>query len=306
MPSSKPSTTSAPNTASDFQAFADARGRPAIFVFSMMEPLTPSTVLELRSELRHKKFDEVDLVVNSGGGSIDAAYQIIELVRLHTETVNACVPFYAKSAATLICIGADTIALDELAQLGPLDTQIYEHEPGAQGDYVSALNPSKSLEELQSRAIETLDMVVGLMAVRSDMNLNQCLNHGIEFVRATSGPLFTQLKAEKLGEYSRALSIGQEYGRRLLRRYLGWSEENATSAIHELVYNYPSHEYIIDRHELTEMGFSVEVFGNSERDAVENLIYNHCTKRPTVIQCVEPSPAVATVKATAKASGNAP
>ncbi len=154
---------------------------------------------------------------------------------------------------------------------------------------MSALNPFKSLEELQDKAVETLDLSVGLMIARSDLNLDYCLKHAIEFVRVTSDALFVQLKAAKLGEYGRALSIGQEYGQRLLQRYTGRSEDASKDIARKLVFEYPSHEYIIDHYELAEMGFDVELFADGERDAVEGLIYDHCMKRQTVIQCVEPS-----------------
>lgn len=94
-------------------------------------------VLRLRDVLGSTMFEELDLVINSGGGSIHAAYQIIELLRLHTKRLNACVPFYAKSAATLLCVGSDTIIIDELAQLGPLDTQIYEERKAGKMDKTS-------------------------------------------------------------------------------------------------------------------------------------------------------------------------
>ena len=265
-----------------------------------------SHTLRLRKVLQGKQCAEIDLVINSGGGDIDAAYQIIELVRLHAQKVNACVPFYAKSAATLICIGADVIVLDELAQLGPLDAQIGEREPGAPSvTYTSALNPFKSLEELQNIATQTLDLAVAIIVRRSGMNLDHCLKHGIEFVKATSGPLFTQLRAERLGEYSRALSVGQEYAKRLLQRHTDWSEEQVAEIAERLVRSYPSHGYIIDHHELKDMGLEVEVFSDNERVAVEDLIMSHCIDDRVVIQYVEPSSAPTKAKETNKGKDDA-
>ncbi len=286
-----PSSPSGSKVPPEFQAFVDARGHPAIFFFVMDMSIGLRHVLELRKALKGCMFDEVDLVINSGGGNIDSAYQIVELVRLHATKVNACIPFYAKSAATLICIGADSIILDELAQLGPLDAQIAEAEQGSTQDYtyVSALNPFKSLEELQSNATEALDLAVMMIAVRSGMNLDICIKHAIQFVHATSGPLFTQLRAEKLGEYSRALSVGQEYAKRLLQRYNGWDLTKSSEIAQKLVFGYPSHEYIIDHYELMEMGLPVELFSLNERDAVEDLIYKQCAKQQTVIHLVTPS-----------------
>lgn len=202
----------------ELAAFATVRKRPAVFLF-LTESLDFQHVVRLRTALGDTKFEALDLVIHSGGGSIHAAYQVIELLRLHSECIHACVPLYAKSAATLLCLGADDICVDELAQLGPLDTQIYEEKKGGKGEFTSALNPFKALEQLQKFSLETLDIAVKMIAMRSGMDLDECLKHAIEFVRGTTGPLFTQLNPEKLGEYNRALAVGTEYGDRLLRRF---------------------------------------------------------------------------------------
>ena len=257
--------------APELDAFTNARGRPSVFLF-LTESLGFEHVVWLRSMLGDYQFEEMDLVIDSHGGSIHAAYQVIELLRLHTKRINACVPLYAKSAATLLCLGAEEIFVDELAQLGPLDTQIYEEKKGGKGEFTSALNPFKTLEQLQKFSLETLDIAVKMIAVRSGMDLDECLKHAIEFVRGTTGPLFTQLNPEKLGEYNRALSVGTEYGDRLLRRFTSWDEEKRKAILEQLVHGYPSHEYIIDYHELKEMGFNVSLFTDSEHTAVQKLL----------------------------------
>lgn len=271
----------------EFQAFVDARKKPAVFLFSL-EPLELQHVVSLQKALRAQELEEIDLVIHCGGGSIHAAYQIVELLHRHTHILNACVPLFAKSAATLLCVGADTIILDELAQLGPLDTQIYEERKGGGGQFTSALNPFKTLEQLQTFSVETLDLAMKVIITRSAMDLDDCLKHAIDFVRVTTGPLITQLNPEKLGQYSRALSVGEEYGKRLLTRHLGWSQDDSEQAIQRLVHGYPSHDYIIDYHELRDIGFQVELFAEEERSAVQGLFKHFAGDKP-IIQFVQPS-----------------
>jgi hypothetical protein len=254
----------------EFVNFATARGRPALFLF-LQEALDLIHAARVRFLLKERELEQIDVVINSSGGSIHAAYQIAEILRMHVKHVNACVPIYAKSAATLICISCDTIVLDELAQLGPLDTQIREEKKGGKGDYVSALNPFKTLEQLQKYALETLDVSVKMMAGRSGMSLEECIQHATAFVRTTTEPLFSKLDAEKLGEYSRALSVGKEYGDRLLRRFTGWDEEKREGVLEKLVHGYPSHDFIIDYQELQELGFRAEFFKEPERESVQAL-----------------------------------
>ena len=267
-------------------AFTNARGRPSVFLF-LAESLKPGHVIQLRSVLGDHTFEELDLVIDSHGGNIHAAYQVIELLRLHAERIHACVPLYAKSAATLLCLGAEEIVVDDLAQLGPLDTQIYEEKRGGKGEFTSALSPFKTLEQLQTFSLETLDIAMKTIVVRSGMGLDECLKHAIEFVRSTTGSLFTQLDPEKFGEYSRALAVGTEYGSRLLRRFTSWDDEKRMEILEKLVHGYPSHEYIIDYHELEEMGFNVKLFVDSERAAVQEL-FNILPVDQTMIDLVLP------------------
>ena len=84
--------------------------------------------------------------------------------------------------------------------------------------------------------------------------------------------MFTQLDPEKLGEYNRALSVGSEYGERLLRRFTSWDDKKRTEILEKLVHGYPSHEYIIDYHELQEMGFDVNLFSVPERAAAQKVL----------------------------------
>lgn len=245
--------------------FVDKRGRPCVFLV-LLEPLAPNHLSELQLALGDHHFDDLDIVIQSSGGNIHTAYQIVELLRLHAKQLIACVPLYAKSAATLLCLGADEIGMDRLAQLGPLDTQVFEDARG-KAEFTSALNPFKALEQLQAFSLEALNASVKMLVERSGLSLNECVKHAIEFAVGTTSPLFSQMNPEKLGEYSRALAIGSEYGDRLLRRS-GWDDPRRRSAVlNELVHGYPSHDYIIDYRELQELGLNVRLFTPEEGDA---------------------------------------
>jgi hypothetical protein len=272
----------------DFAQFTVARGRPALFLI-LQQPLNADHLLLVRAALADRHFPELDLVVHCHGGSIHTAYQIVALLRLHCSTLIAVVPLRAKSAGTLLTIGADRIVMDEIAELGPLDTQIYEERPGGKGEFTSALNPFKALEQLQAYSLETLDLAMRLIVRRSGLDLDNSLRAAIEFVRATTGPLLAQLEAEKLGEYSRALSIGEEYGKRLLRRSGEWDEEKASTLIQRLVHGYPTHEYVIDYAEALDLGLPVELFAPCEHAAVLSL-YPHLASPDDLIELVQPPP----------------
>jgi alpha-acetolactate decarboxylase len=277
----------------DLQAFVDVRRRPGLFLLIPTEELLWNHALAIRSALRNRQFAELDLVIHSSGGYGDVAYLIIQMLRLHTQKLNACVPLWAKSAATLLCIGADRIVLDELAQLGPLDPQTYIGE----GELSSSLNAFKNLEELTTFSEDTLHDVAKMLADTTELPVDECIKHAIHFVEVVSGPLFRNLDLKKLGEYSRALSVSKEYSLRLLNRLDRWQPEQAEEVIQQLVYGYPSHEYVIDFYELKALGFQVELFSKQERTAVEGL-FKYCLTEEAVeisaqtcVELLEPSTA---------------
>lgn len=206
--------------------FATTRGRPAAFYFlGENEPIGSRTVRALGRSIGDRTFDELDVVVQSSGGDIHAAYQLISFLRHRTRTLHACVPLFARSAATLLCVGADTICLDEMAAVGPLDAQIYQGSTdGGRPDYKSALNQFKSLERLRGFSLESLRAASEVLWDRGVRRTDEMLKYGMEFVRATSEPLFGKIESHKLGDYGQALAIGEEYGRRLLRRLPGLSD----------------------------------------------------------------------------------
>lgn len=68
----------------------------------------------------------IDLLLHSPGGDIDAAEKLITLIRKRAGSarVRVIVPDFAKSAATLIALGADTIVMSDSSELGAIDPQV--------------------------------------------------------------------------------------------------------------------------------------------------------------------------------------
>lgn len=68
----------------------------------------------------------IDLLLHSQGGDIDAAEKLATLIRKRagSSRVRVIVPDFAKSAATLIALGADTIVMSDSSELGAIDPQV--------------------------------------------------------------------------------------------------------------------------------------------------------------------------------------
>jgi len=66
----------------------------------------------------------LDLILSSPGGDPLAAERIINVCRAYSSSFRVIVPKLAKSAATMISFGANTILMGETSELGPIDPQI--------------------------------------------------------------------------------------------------------------------------------------------------------------------------------------
>lgn len=74
--------------------------------------------------------ENVDLLLQSPGGDIDAAEKIVYMCREIAGEFRVIVPEYAKSAATLIALASDEIIMGIASELGPIDAQLSGPGPG--------------------------------------------------------------------------------------------------------------------------------------------------------------------------------
>lgn len=71
--------------------------------------------------------DPIDLLLHTPGGDVDAAEKLITLVRSavgEEGQLRVIVPDYAKSAGTLMALGANSIVMSDCSELGPIDPQV--------------------------------------------------------------------------------------------------------------------------------------------------------------------------------------
>ena len=91
-----------------------------------------SDVLAFGDFLQDKAGADLDLLLQSPGGDIDVAEKLIYMCRNNTKTFRVIVAESAKSAATLIALGADEIVMGDTSELGPIDPQIVVTTAGGQ------------------------------------------------------------------------------------------------------------------------------------------------------------------------------
>ena len=72
-----------------------------------------------------KPNQDVDLLLHTKGGSIDAAEKLMGMLRglVGTAKLRIVVPDFAKSAGTFMVLGADSVVMSDMSELGPIDPQ---------------------------------------------------------------------------------------------------------------------------------------------------------------------------------------
>ncbi len=95
------------------------------------------------------------LLLSSPGGSGLAAERIINICRSYsgTEEYTVIIPGKAKSAATMICLGASKMIMGKTSELGTIDPQIVVEEDG-KVKWFSVFNIVRSYEDLFGRAVK--------------------------------------------------------------------------------------------------------------------------------------------------------
>lgn len=68
--------------------------------------------------------ENLDLILHSTGGSMEAAEQIVSYLRQKYKHIRAIVPQNAMSAATMVACAADEIIMGKHSAIGPIDPQI--------------------------------------------------------------------------------------------------------------------------------------------------------------------------------------
>ena len=248
---------------------ARIRKRPCL-IFSS-STIDGHDVLTLTELCRHRSGD-VDVVIHGPGGYPHAAYLAARTLRRHFEHVAAFVPIEAKSAATLLSLVADELVLGELGELGPLDVQFSEKQRNDVPVNRSCLERFQALDQLYEYAQHTFDGMVKDAIEENGMRADEACRVATDFASKICGPMYAQVDPEQLAESARHLKVGLLYADRILRRYRPQLYAEAGPAIIErLVKAYPSHDFVIDKEELLEIGLPVRDPSAEESPIIERF-----------------------------------
>jgi Serine dehydrogenase proteinase len=204
------------------------------------------------------KVKTINILLDSPGGSLDSAFKIVRYLSCYAGELNVYVPRRAKSASTLLALGAARIYLSRFGELGPLDTQIFD--PRNPVAYVSALDCYQSVDHVRQFGITTMSEArrqlsadVGVQASLADL-----LGTASAFATGAIEPMLRGVRALDFGAWGRSLKIGEMYARLLLREH---HRKEADSIARRLVYDYTHHLFPIDYREARDIGLNVGLMG---------------------------------------------
>jgi hypothetical protein len=198
----------------------------------------------------------INVVLDSIGGPLDSAFRTVMYLSRYAETLNVYVPRRAKSASTLIAVGANAIFMSPFGELGPLDTQI--RDPRNPADYMSALDCYQSVDYVREFGFATLSQALKHLAAvtQGKVPLIDSLNVAEEFAIGSITPMLTQTKSLDFGAWGRSLKIGERYAQLLLSRRPEVDQARAAKIASRLVYGYTHHLFPIDIIEAKDIGLN--------------------------------------------------
>lgn len=207
-----------------------------VLVYFSYTPLDDSILVPLYQELKKiGKTQKIDLFLHSYGGAVDTPYKVVMLIREFCEEFSVIVPFSAKSAASMIVLGADEVVMGPISELGPIDPLV-KHP-----SYKDFWIPVQALRCCFEYIEEILDNTANQEV--SEIIVNSMLN---------------KLDPWLIGDYEKALKASRQYAESLLSKYMLKNDPDKVKTVTKNLTNgYFSHGYPIGRAEAREMGITV-------------------------------------------------
>ncbi len=202
----------------------------------------------------------IDVWLESPGGDANVAYKLSLVLRSRSHALRVVVPDYAKSAATLLAIGADRICMGAAAELGPLDVQI-EH-PDREGRMISGLDVADALGFLAGFASDyTITAGYDILQF-TELPRALVLRELTRFSALLLKPVVDKLDPHLIHKAANELNIAKKYAELLLdgRNLAEQDKENgprSAKLAEHLVKDYPAHDFVISRDEASSLGLPV-------------------------------------------------
>lgn len=204
---------------------------------------------------RQRKNEKVVVIVVTFGGRANVAYRIARMLQTMYREVVAFVPSLCKSAGTLIVTGAHCVCCMGFGEIGPLDVQLSRRDEiwGQR----SGLTTRSALIDLKAQTFDLFEniMLSTINRSRGSVSFRTAAEISAKMTAEIMASIYSQINPELLGQDFMDLNVAKEYCERLNKR----TRSLKPGAIKRLVYEYPTHDFVIDFEEATELFHNVAV-----------------------------------------------
>jgi hypothetical protein len=217
-----------------------------IFLYDESGSITRYTSNKIYSAVTdhsRSKGKQLFLLLHTTGGKIEPAYLISKCCRKSADKFVVAVPRFAKSAGTLLALGADEIHMGIISELGPIDPQIGEYPALGLGSAV------EHIATLCKKHPDAIEMLAKYLA--SSLNLHD------------------------LGYFERVSESAEQYAERLLSGKKLPTGQTAASIAYRFVHEYKDHGFVIDRDEAMEILGAEIVKSDSPEYKLANKIHEY-------------------------------
>ena len=190
-----------------------------LYSISILKQDDFDTVFECVNAIGKQK--KLDLYIFSSGGIVHPAYKIARLFQNYSEEkFSVLVPYYAKSAATILSLGADEIIMGPVSELGPIDPQLISKS----NFQISALTLKESLEYI-TKAVKKDPATAPLYI-----------------------PMMDKIHLMELGHFEREIESAKQYATELLtsRKVKSLDKDTAQNIADKFAKEYKTHGFVID------------------------------------------------------------
>lgn len=180
--------------------------------------------------------EKITLYLYTRGGDTMAAWGLINLLKQFCNSYEVIVPSKARSAGTLMCLGANNIIMTKQATLGPIDPTLNSH-----------LNPQNPAfpQNPQARVPVSVESIKGYFNyAKEELNI-----HSETELTKIFSTLSQQIHPVVIGNVFRSRQQIQMLATNLLSKHFGDDPEKMSKIINFLCSDSGSHDYPIYRRE---------------------------------------------------------
>ncbi len=225
-----------------------------LFLYQFSGNIDESTADKIYGAIPQNNEKDILLIINSPGGRIESAYLITKCCKELSPKFVVSIPRKAKSAATLISLGAEEIHMGRMSELGPIDPQF---------GGLPALGLSSALDRLAKLSTKypaASEMFASYLAKKLDLGI--------------------------LGYFERVSESAVQYAKILLKNKKLPDKLTIEDVAKRLVYEYKDHSFVIDTDEIkTMLGNHIKT--DSAEYSLANNVHNFMEQLNLVTEVIK-------------------